>query len=237
MNDRFARTSILLGENAMKILKESTVAVFGIGGVGSYAVEALARTGIGKLVIVDYDIIDISNINRQVHALTSTIGQFKVDAMKERLLDINPELKVVAVNDKYNSETREKLLSNEYDYIVDAIDMVSSKLDLVTSASSMGIPIISSMGAGNKLNPTGFMVKDINSTKVCPLARVMRQELRKRGIENLKVVYSEEEPLKINLGEGERRKAIPGSIGFVPPVVGLIIASEVIKDLTSQEER
>ncbi len=220
----------------MERLEKSTVAVFGIGGVGSYAAEALARTGIGRLILVDYDIIDITNINRQVHATTSTIGLPKVQVMKERLLDINPDLEIVAFNEKYSIETKENLLSNEYDYIVDAIDMVSSKIDLIETATSMGIPIISSMGAGNKLDPTGFKVKDIYSTKICPLARVMRQELRKRGIETLKVVYSEEEPMKINLEDSSRRKAVPGSIGFVPPVVGLIIASEVIKDLSGQEE-
>ncbi|WP_422485226.1 tRNA threonylcarbamoyladenosine dehydratase [Gudongella sp. DL1XJH-153] len=236
MNKRFERSQYLLGDDAMKRLEKSTVAVFGIGGVGSYAVETLARTGIGRLILVDYDIIDITNINRQVHATTSTIGLPKVQAMKERLLDINPDLEIVIFNERYGIETKENLLSKDYDYIVDAIDMVSSKIDLITTASSMGIPIISSMGAGNKLDPTGFRVKDIYSTKICPLARVMRQELRKRGVESLKVVYSEEEPMKINLGDTNRRKAIPGSIGFVPPVVGLIIASEVIKYLAGQEE-
>lgn len=220
----------------MTVLNKSTVAVFGIGGVGSYAVEALARTGIGKIVIVDYDIIDITNINRQVHATTNTIGIPKVVAMKNRLFEINPDLEVVAIKEKYNNQTRDKLLTTDYDYIVDAIDMVSSKIDLIIAAKLMDIPIISSMGAGNKLNPTGFMVRDIYNTKICPLARVMRQELRKRGIDNLKVVYSEEEPLNVNLGDSQIRKAIPGSIGFVPPVVGLIIASEVIKDLIIQEE-
>lgn len=236
MNKRFERSQYLLGADVMKRLEKSTVAVFGIGGVGSYAVEALARTGIGRLILVDYDIIDITNINRQVHATTSTIGLPKVQVMKERLLDINPDLEIVAYNEKYSIETKENLLSKEYDYIVDAIDMVSSKIDLIATATSMGIPIISSMGAGNKLDPTGFKVKDIYSTRVCPLARVMRQELRKKGIESLKVVYSEEEPMKINLGDSTIRKAVPGSIGFVPPVVGLIIASEVIKDLAGQEE-
>ncbi|MCR3956568.1 MAG: tRNA threonylcarbamoyladenosine dehydratase [Gudongella sp.] len=237
MISRFERSAYLLGEDAMRKLNRATVAVFGVGGVGSYAAEALARTGIGKLVLVDYDIIDITNINRQVHATTGTVGLPKVDVMKKRLLEINPDLQIVVFNEKYSADTREKLISGEYDYIVDAIDMISSKIDLIFSAKSKGIPIISSMGAGNKLNPTDFKVADIYDTKICPLARVMRQELRKRGIESLKVVYSEEDPLKVNLGEKNRRKAVPGSVGFVPPVVGLIIASEVIKDIAGQEER
>ncbi len=237
MKSRFERSAYLLGEDAMRKLNRATVAVFGVGGVGSYAAEALARTGIGKLVLVDYDIIDITNINRQVHATTGTVGLPKVDVMKKRLLEINPDLQIVVFNEKYSADTREKLISGEYDYIVDAIDMISSKIDLIFSAKSKGIPIISSMGAGNKLNPTDFKVADIYDTKICPLARVMRQELRKRGIESLKVVYSEEDPLKVNLGEKNRRKAVPGSVGFVPPVVGLIIASEVIKDIAGQEER
>jgi tRNA A37 threonylcarbamoyladenosine dehydratase len=237
MKSRFERSAHLLGEDAMKKLKGATVAIFGVGGVGSYAAEALARTGIGKLVLVDYDIIDITNINRQIHATTGTVGLPKVDVMRKRLLEINPELQVVVFNEKYSADTREQLLAVEYDYIVDAIDMISSKIDLIFSAKAKGIPIISSMGAGNKLNPTDFMVADIYDTKICPLARVMRQELRKRGIESLKVVYSQEEPQKVNLGENNRRKAVPGSVGFVPPVVGLIIASEVIKDIAGQEER
>lgn len=237
MKSRFERSAYLLGEDAMRKLNKATVAVFGVGGVGSYAAEALARTGIGKLVLVDYDIIDITNINRQVHATTGTVGLPKVDVMKKRLLEINPDLQIVVFNEKYSADTREKLISGEYDYIVDAIDMISSKIDLIFSAKSKGIPIISSMGAGNKLNPTDFKVADIYDTKICPLARVMRQELRKREIESLKVVYSEEDPLKVNLGEKNRRKAVPGSVGFVPPVVGLIIASEVIKDIAGQEER
>jgi len=237
MKSKFERSAYLLGENAMEKLSRATVAVFGIGGVGSYATEALARTGIGKLVLVDYDIIDVTNINRQVHATTASVGYSKVEVMRKRLLEINPDLQVLVYNVKYSAETRQELLSGDYDYIVDAIDMVSSKIDLIVNSKAMGIPIISSMGAGNKLNPTEFKVADIYETKICPLARVMRQELRKRGVDKLKVVYSEEEPMKVNLGEENRRKAVPGSVGFVPPVVGLIIASEVIKDIAGQEER
>jgi len=231
MDNRFLRTELLLGKDGMEKLKKSSVAVFGIGGVGSFACEALVRSGLGRIILVDYDIIDITNINRQIHAATSTIGLPKVDVMKKRLLDINPELDIVTFNEKYNEETRDRLISKDYDYVVDAIDMVTSKLDLIESCKRLGIPIISSMGAGNKLDPTKFAVGDIYSTHTCPLAKVMRHELRKRNIDSLKVVWSKEKPLKANLEKEGRRKAIPGSISFVPSVAGLIIASEVIKDL------
>lgn len=231
MDQRFIRTELLLGKEGMDKLKDSCVAVFGVGGVGSFASEALVRSGLGKIILVDYDIIDISNLNRQIHATTKTIGLPKVDVMKERLLDINPELDVVVYWEKYNSETRHKLISKDYDYVIDAIDMVTSKLDLIETCTNMGIPIISSMGAGNKLDPTAFAVGDIYSTHTCPLAKVIRHELRKRNIKSLKVVWSKEKPMKVNLEKEDRRKAIPGSVAFVPSVAGLIIASEVIKDL------
>ncbi len=231
MIDQFARTELLLGPEGMRKLKESSVAVFGIGGVGSYAAEVLIRSGIGEIILIDYDIIDITNINRQVHATRKTVGMFKVEAMKERLLDINPDAKIIVHKEKYNKETKEKLINSKYDYVIDAIDMISSKIDLILECKERGIPIISSMGAGNKLNPTMFQVGDIYSTKICPLAKVMRKELRRRGIKELKVVWSEEVPRKINLEIVDLRKAIPGSIGFVPSVVGLIIGSEVIKDV------
>ncbi len=231
MDQRFIRTELLLGKEGMDKLKDSCVAVFGVGGVGSFASEALVRSGLGKIILVDYDIIDISNLNRQIHATTKTIGLPKVDVMKERLLDINPELDVVVYREKYNSETRHKLISKDYDYVIDAIDMVTSKLDLIETCTNMGIPIISSMGAGNKLDPTAFAVGDIYSTHTCPLAKVIRHELRKRNIKSLKVVWSKEKPMKVNLEKEDRRKAIPGSVAFVPSVAGLIIASEVIKDL------
>lgn len=231
MENPFMRSELLLGSKGMEKLSKSTVAVFGIGGVGSFAVEALVRTGLGRIILVDYDIIDVTNINRQIHASKRTVGSFKVDAMKERILDINPDIQVVIHKKKYNKETREELLSDKYDYVVDAIDMVSSKLDLICECKKRNIPVISSMGAGNKLNPTMFKVADIHSTKICPLAKVMRRELRRREIESLKVVYSEEIPLIVNLESEDLRKAIPGSIGFVPPVVGMIIASEVVKDI------
>lgn len=235
MNNPFIRSQLLLGENGMKNLQNSTVAVFGVGGVGSFAIEALVRTGIGKIILIDYDIIDITNINRQIHATTKTVGLPKVEIMKDRILDINPNIEVIVHKEKYNSETKDMLLSKEYDYVVDAIDMVSSKIDLIVECKERKIPIISSMGAGNKLNPTMFKVGDIYSTKICPLAKIMRHELRKRGIKELKVVWSEETPIPINLEVSDLRKAVPGSIGFVPSVVGLIIASEVIKDLAFQE--
>ncbi|NLY66793.1 MAG: tRNA threonylcarbamoyladenosine dehydratase [Tissierellia bacterium] len=231
MDQRFIRTELLLGKEGIDKLKDSCVAVFGVGGVGSFASEALVRSGLGKIILVDYDIIDISNLNRQIHATTKTIGLPKVDVMKERLLDINPELDVVVYREKYNSETRHKLISKDYDYVIDAIDMVTSKLDLIETCTNMGIPIISSMGAGNKLDPTAFAVGDIYSTHTCPLAKVIRHELRKRNIKSLKVVWSKEKPMKVNLEKEDRRKAIPGSVAFVPSVAGLIIASEVIKDL------
>lgn len=231
MDERFLRTELLLGKDGMEKLKKSCVAVFGIGGVGSFACEALVRSGLGKIILVDYDIIDITNINRQIHATTSTVGLPKVDVMKARLLDINPDLDIVTFNEKYNDENREKLISKDYDYVVDAIDMVTSKLDLIETCKKLNIPIISSMGAGNKLDPTMLTVGDIYSTHTCPLAKVMRNELRKRNIDSLKVVWSKEKPMKVNLEKEDKRKAIPGSVAFVPSVAGLIIASEVIKDL------
>lgn len=231
MNNWLDRSELLLGENAMLTLRNSCVAVFGIGGVGSYAAESLARSGIGKLVLVDYDIIDVTNINRQIHATTKTVGMLKVEAMKNRLVEINPNLEIVSSNIKYSYDTSEDFSFKEYDYIVDAIDTVSSKIDLIINAKKLNLPIISSMGAGNKLNPAEFLVSDIYKTKTCPLARIMRRELRKIGISDLKVVYSQEEPIKTSLMDSFSKKLIPGSVSFVPPVVGLIIASEVIKDL------
>lgn len=231
MREAFKRSELLIGTEGMNKLENSTVAVFGIGGVGSYAAEVLVRTGIGSIVLIDYDIIDVTNINRQIHANTSTVGEYKVEVMKDRLLEINPDLEVITFKEKYNLETKEELLSLDYDYVIDAIDMISSKLDLIVECEKRSIPIISSMGAGNKLDPTRFKVGDVYSTSICPLAKVMRRELRKRNIESLKVVWSDEEPINVNLGDIDIRKATPGSIGFVPSVVGLIIGSEVIKDL------
>lgn len=231
MNRWLQRSELLLGKDSLEKLSKACVGIFGIGGVGSYAAESLARSGIGKLVLVDYDIIDISNLNRQVHATSKTVGMLKVEAMKDRLVEINPNIIINPISIKYSYATSEHFNLSEYDYIVDAVDMVSSKLELVKNARKLGIPIISSMGAGNKLNPAGFLVSDIFKTSVCPLARVMRHELRKLNIPDLKVVYSKEEPIKTSLMDESNKKLIPGSVSFVPPVVGMIIASEVIKDL------
>ncbi|SHJ62823.1 tRNA A37 threonylcarbamoyladenosine dehydratase [Geosporobacter subterraneus DSM 17957] len=243
----FSRTELVIGTDNLEKLKNAKVAVFGIGGVGTYAVEGLARSGVGKFVLVDDDDICLTNINRQIHAMRSTIGKPKVEMMKARVLDINPRAEVETYKMLYNAETAEQLLAADYDYVVDAIDMVSAKLDLVERCSKMKLPIISSMGAGNKLDPTRFEVTDIFKTTICPLAKVMRKELRKRGVEKLKVVYSKEEPIEPKAISSDCktdcicpnkdrtctvRHQIPGSVAFVPSVAGLIIASVVVKDLT-----
>lgn len=239
MDEKFIRTEMLLGEGNMEKLKAAKVMIFGVGGVGSFTAEALARSGVGKLGLVDFDEIAVSNINRQIHSNTKTVGQLKVQAMKERIMDINPEAEVEDFPVLYNSENAEKLLGGEIDYIVDAIDMVSSKIDLIERAVAKGIPVISAMGAGNKLNPTMLEVSDLYKTSVCPLARVMRSELKKRGIKKLKVVYSKEQPITPAALEENRpgKRQTPGSVSFVPSVSGLIIASEVVKDIISEEIR
>ncbi|MGE5328633.1 MAG: ThiF family adenylyltransferase [Deltaproteobacteria bacterium] len=231
MLNEFSRTELLIGRQALKKLGSSKIAVFGIGGVGSYVVEGLARAGIGKIVIIDKDNVDITNINRQLPATSKTIGRPKVEVMKERILEINPKAEVTAFQQFYLPETSVELINKDYDYIVDAVDTVTAKIDLVVKAKQNGIPVISCMGAGNKLDPTKFEVADIYKTSVCPLAKVMRQELRKRGIDSLKVVYSKESPIKPFEDESSSRRQTPGSISFVPSVAGLIIAGEVIKDL------
>ena len=224
MMSRFDRTKMLIGEEASQTLKSKRVAVFGVGGVGGYTVEALARSGVGTLDLIDKDVVDETNINRQIIALDSTVGKPKVEVAKERCLDINPEMTVNTHQVFYLPETADQFDFSEYDYVVDAIDTVTGKLQLIEAAKKANVPVISSMGAGNKLDPTQFEVADISETSVCPLAKVMRKELRARDIESLKVVYSKEMPIKVN-GDS------PGSVSFVPSVVGLIIASEVIKDL------
>lgn len=233
MENRFSRTEMLIGTDHAAGLQKARVAVFGIGGVGGYAVEALARSGIGQLDLIDRDTVSISNINRQIIALSSTVGRFKAEAAAERVRDINPDIIVNVRNLFYTPETAGQFDFSQYDYIVDAIDTVSGKIELVMQANQCGTPIISSMGAGNKLNPTMFEVSDIYKTSVCPLARVMRRELRARGIPKLKVVYSKEIPLTPQIQEWDSvsGKQIPASIAFVPSVAGLIIAGEVIKDL------
>ena len=233
MSEIFKRTELLLGENAVKKLSGCRVAVFGIGGVGGYTAEALARSGVGKLDLIDNDTVSESNINRQIIALHSTVGRYKVDVMKERILDINPDAEVRIYNTFFMPETEGEFDFTLYDYVVDAIDTVTGKIALAVKADKAGTPIISSMGAGNKLDPTAFEVADIYKTSVCPLARVMRRELKQRGIKKLKVVYSKEAPLSPASDDenGQHKKQTPVSTAFVPSVAGLIIAGEVIKDL------
>lgn len=225
----FCRTKILIGDEGLEKLKNAKVAVFGVGGVGSFVVEALARAGVGNFVLIDKDQVSLSNINRQLIATHKTIGQLKVDVAKKRILSINPEAKVETFAEFFMPGNTD-ILNNSITYIVDAIDTVTAKIELVMQAQKLGIPIISSMGTGNKLNPCLFEITDIYKTQVCPLAKVMRKELKQRGVKHLKVLYSKEDPKKSGI-IGENGKAIPGSISFVPSVAGLIIAGEVIKDL------
>lgn len=231
MNE-FIRTQMLLGEESVEKLKKSSVLVFGIGGVGSYVCEALARSAIGKLTLVDNDTVSESNINRQLIALHSTIGKFKTDVMANRIKDINPKCVVDTKNIFYTQENGECIDFNEYDYIVDCIDTVTSKLYIIQRAYELNIPIISSMGTGNKLNASEFLISDISKTSVCPLARVMRRELKARQIPKLKVLWSKENPIKPQfLVDENNNKLPPGSVSFVPSVAGLLIAGEVIKDI------
>lgn len=229
MNDnQFLRTEALIGKEASDILKKSNVAVFGIGGVGGFTCEALARAGIGNITIVDNDDVDLTNLNRQIIALHSTLGRAKIDIMRERILDINPNARVNSIKKFYLPGNSSEFDLSEYDYIVDAIDTVTAKIELIMRARESGVPMIASMGTGNKLDPTMFEVTDISKTSVCPLAKVMRRELKKRDIRHLKVLYSKEEPNKMMDVD------FPASISFVPPVAGLIIAGEVIKDLIKE---
>ena len=231
---RFSRTELLLGQDSIRKLSEKRVAVFGIGGVGGYVTEALARSGVGALDLIDKDTVSISNINRQIIALTSTVGKYKTEVMKERILDINPDLQVKTYNMFYLPETADQFDFTRYDYVVDAIDTVTGKIALVLHAQRDNVPVIS--GAGNKLDASQFEVADIYKTSVCPLAKVMRRELKRRGVKHLKVVYSKEVPLTPDYeacGEDARvhGKQVPGSSAFVPSVAGLILAGEVVKDL------
>ena len=251
MLNQFSRTQLIFGETAMQRLDGARVAVFGIGGVGGYTVEALARSGVGQLDLIDDDKVCVTNVNRQLLATLKTVGQYKVDVAKERIAEINPKCEVKAFKTFYMPDTENEFDFTQYDYIVDAIDTVKGKLALAENAQKAGTPIISSMGAGNKVNAAAFEVADIYDTSVCPLARVMRYECRRRGIKKLKVVYSKENPIKPKedmsiscrrhcvCPPGTRkctvRRDIPGSTAFVPSVVGLIIAGEVIKDLTGLE--
>lgn len=233
MSEQFSRTELLLGKEAMEHLAGCRVAIFGIGGVGGYVCEALARSGVGALDLIDSDKVCLSNLNRQIIATQKTIGRYKTDVMKERILDINPDARVNTYQCFFLPENASDFPFEEYDYVVDAIDTVTAKIELVMQCQKLGVPIMSSMGAGNKLDPTMFRVADIYKTSMDPLAKVMRHELKKRGVKKLKVVYSEENPVcpAETISEGSRR-SIPGSTAFVPSVAGLIIAGEVIKDLT-----
>ena len=237
MLNQFSRTELLLGSEAMEKLRSSRIAIFGIGGVGGFVAEALARSGIFHLDLIDSDNVSLTNLNRQIIALHSTVGRPKVDVMRERILDINPEADVRTYKCFFLPETKDQFDFSQYDYVVDAVDTVKAKLELIVRAKENNVPIICSMGAGNKLDPTAFEVADISETSVCPLARVMRQECKKRGLRGVKVVYSKERPVEIKTQAGDEslekkgNSIAPGSIAFVPSVAGLIIASEVVKDL------
>jgi len=239
--NQFLRTEYLFGKEVMRVFKNSRIAVFGIGGVGGYTVEALARSGVGSLDLIDNDVISFSNINRQIIATIKNLGEYKVVIMKERIFDINPEAKVNIYKTFYMPDNSAQFDFSKYDYIVDAIDTVTGKIELVLQAQNANVPIISSMGTGNKINPMELEVTDIYKTSVCPLARVMRRELKKRGVPKLKVVYSKEKPISPFYGAAdcendEESKTVPGSNAFVPPVAGLIMASEVLKDLANIKE-
>lgn len=240
MDDRFSRTQLIYGKENMEKLKNARVCIFGIGGVGGHAAEALARSGVGTIDVVDSDKVAYSNLNRQIIATEDTVGKYKVDAMEDRIKSISPDTAVNKFCLFYLPETRDKIDFKNYDYIIDAVDTVSAKIDIIMRANEEKIPVISSMGAGNKTNPSAFEVSDIYKTSVCPLARVMRLELKKRGIKKLKVVYSKEKPItpdaeteeELLLNEENSKRRIPGSNAFVPAVAGLIIAAEVVNDIT-----
>ncbi len=247
MEEQFARTELLLGKESIENFSKKRIAVFGIGGVGGYTVEALVRSGIGTLDLIDHDTVSLSNLNRQIIATHSTVGQRKVDVAKQRALDINPDITVNVYPVFYSPDTAGQFQYSQYDYIVDAMDTVTAKLELVEQANLSGVPIISCMGAGNKMDPTAMEIADISETSVCPLARIMRKELRKRGIDTLKVVYSKEPPIAVSPHVPEKEEGneetkgqtshrhIPGSNAFVPAVAGLVMAGEVIHDLLDSE--
>ena len=239
MLNQFSRTELLIGTDGIKKLSEAKVAIFGIGGVGSFVVEGLVRAGIEKIVLIDNDNIELTNLNRQIHATHSTLGKSKVNVMEQRILDINPNAKVEKFKEFYLPDNSEKMINKDYTYIVDAIDTVTAKIDLIEKANKLNIPIISCMGTGNKMNPTMLEVTDIYKTSECPLAKVIRQEMRKRNIKKLKVVYSREKPIEHkqmqDYEEKTNKRQTPGSISFVPSVAGMIIASEVVKDILKNE--
>ena len=232
--EALSRTELLLGEEALNKLSSAKIIIFGVGGVGGYAFEALVRSGIEDVTVVDSDTVSVSNLNRQILATQNNLGRLKVDVAKDRALDINPDAKVTTVPIFYSQETENEIDLTKYDYVVDAIDSVTSKIRLIENAYNAKTPIISSMGAGNKLDPCAFKIADINKTAVCPLARAVRAELKKRGVKKLKCVYSEELPVRAPQSDGEKPRRVPASIATVPSVAGLIIASEVIKDITKK---
>ncbi len=236
MEDKFSRTEMLIGNEGMEKLKDAKVAVFGIGGVGSFVCEGLARGGIGNFILVDYDKIDESNINRQLIATVKTIGKYKVDLMKERILEINPDANVEVYREFYMDDCKIDLITEDLSYAVDCVDTIMAKISIVCNCDALNVPVISSMGTGNKLDPTMFEVADIYETSVCPLARIMKKDFRKRNIEKLKVVYSKEHPINTNDCEINKDKKfkVKGSVSFVPSVAGLIIAGEVIKDIAGK---
>ena len=238
MINQFSRTELLIGKQGLEKLHNAKVAIFGIGGVGSFVVEALARAGIGNFILIDNDTVSITNLNRQLIATQKTLGKYKVDVMKERILEINPEAKVTIYKEFYMPDSNSNIIDKTIDYVVDAIDTITAKISLVMECNKLNIPIISSMGTGNKLKPEMFEIDDIYNTSVCPLAKVMRKELKARKIKKLKVLYSKEEPIKPNpelleemIDKDDTKKQVPGSISFVPSCAGLMIAGEVVKDL------
>ncbi len=254
MLNQFSRTELLIGKEGIDKLKNSKVAVFGIGGVGSFVVEGLVRAGVENFVLIDDDKVCLTNLNRQIIATRKTIGKYKVDVMKERILEINPNANVETHQEFYMSNSESNIINNELSYVVDCVDTVTAKIEIITQCKKLNVPLISAMGTGNKLDPSRFEITDIYKTNICPLAKVMRKELRKRNIESLKVIYSEEEPIKPDetlecscktnciCPPGTKRKCaernqVPGSISFVPSVAGLMIAGEVVRDIINKEEK
>ena len=234
MDEKFSRTEMLVGNDGMKKLSNAKVAIFGLGGVGSFVCEGLARSGIGNFILVDYDKVDESNINRQLIATVKTIGRYKVDLMKERILEINPDANVEVYKEFYMADSEIDIITEDLSYVVDCVDTIMAKIAIVCNCDAIDVPVISSMGTGNKLDPTMFEVADIYETSVCPLARIMKKDFRKRNIEKLKVVYSKEQPINTNdcaINQKDSKYKVKGSISFVPSVAGLIIAGEVIKDI------
>ena len=238
MEDKFSRTEMLIGNEGMEKLKNAKVAVFGLGGVGSFVCEGLARSGLGNFILVDFDRVDESNINRQLIATSATVGRYKVDLMKERILEINPDANVETYREFYMTDSQTEIISKDLSYAVDCVDTIMAKIAIICDCDAIDVPVISAMGAGNKLDPTKFEVADIYETTVCPLARIMKKDLRKRNIEKLKVVYSTEQPINTNdcaINQNREKFKVKGSVSFVPSVAGLIIAGEVIKDLASDK--